>query len=171
MPASRNLVSSCGSARQWTRPPAGEAVTRQAPAKARTNGDCSHDVVAALMRRRSRPSLRRVAALLLVIPLLAGLIGAPSGTSIARGDELADAKAQQAKLKAEVQAQKARVASLNALQGALAAEIRATKNQLAEIGADLTAVRAKITTIRASIVVIRGPWPPRSAPISWPRSS
>jgi murein DD-endopeptidase MepM/ murein hydrolase activator NlpD len=94
---------------------------------------------------------RRLPALLLLIPLVLGLFGAPGNTSIVHGDELADAKAKQAALKKEVADQKAKVAQLNQLQSSLAAEIRDTKTQLRKIGADLSAIRKKITKMEARI--------------------
>ena len=94
--------------------------------------------------RPVRRRRRHLPVLLLMLPLVLGLFGAPGRTSVAQGDELADAKAKQAQLKKEVAAQKAKVAQLNSLQGALSAEIRETKRQLNAIGADLSAVRKKI---------------------------
>jgi murein DD-endopeptidase MepM/ murein hydrolase activator NlpD len=132
--------------------------------QAPTNGDRSHDDVAQVMRRSldqspstqtgwstlpaprsKRRRQRHLPILLLMLPLVMGLFSAPGNTSVASGDELADAKAKQAALKKEVADQKARVAKLNSLQSALASEIRETKKQLNSIGADLTAVRKKIT--------------------------
>ena len=84
--------------------------------------------------RRSRS--HRLPAILLLLPLLVGLLGAPVNTPTARGDELSDAKAQQQKLKDQVAAQKARVAALNSLQTALSSEINATKAQLSQIGGE-----------------------------------
>lgn len=89
------------------------------------------------------------------MPLVLGLLVSPSATPIARADELADAKAQQADLKKEIADQKARVAALNDLQDGLAAEIRSTKSDLRAIGADLSAVRKKITRMEARIVEVQ----------------
>jgi murein DD-endopeptidase MepM/ murein hydrolase activator NlpD len=99
--------------------------------------------------RRSRT--HRLPVLLLVLPLVVGLLGAPASTPTVRGDELADAKAQQQKLKDEVAAQKARVAALDSLQTALSSEIASTKAQLSQIGADLSAVKAKIVAMEVRI--------------------
>ena len=89
------------------------------------------------------------------MPLVLGLLVSPSATPIARGDELTDAKAQQADLKKEIADQKARVAALNDLQDGLAAEIRSTKSDLRAIGADLSAVKTKITKMEARIVEVQ----------------
>jgi murein DD-endopeptidase MepM/ murein hydrolase activator NlpD len=141
---------------------------------AQTNGDCSHDDVAQVMRRQidrsdppiatgwssspaARPARRRrhLPALLLVLPLVLGLVGAPPNTRMVAGDELADAKAKQAALKKEVAAQKAKVAQINSLQSALSSEIRATKAQLHSIGVDLTAVRKKIVKMESRIEEVK----------------
>jgi murein DD-endopeptidase MepM/ murein hydrolase activator NlpD len=149
---------------------------RHGPSQAPTNGVCSHDDAAQVMRRstrpdtghigpsgwssqpgdrparRSRPGLR---ALVLILPLLVGMLGASASPQVARGDELSDARAKSAALKKEVAEQKARVAALNDLQAGLAAEIADTKNQLRAIGADLTAVKNKIKKMEARIVVVK----------------
>jgi len=141
-----------------------------------TNGACSHDDVANVIGRRHdpprrpdagrpgplgwsstvgsspKPRFRRhLPTLLLLIPLCVGLLGSPSNTGVARGDELSSAKAQQAALKAKVAAQKAQIAAINDLQHGLAAEIADTRSQLRKIGADLAAVRKKIVTMQAQI--------------------
>ncbi len=107
------------------------------------------------MRPHGSTRARRLPALLLVIPLLVGLFGAPGAAIVVRGDELADAKAKQAELKKEVAEQKAKVAELNSLQSALSTEIRQTKRRLSAIGADLDAVRKDITSMEARIVEVQ----------------
>src|SRR5687768_17801725 len=87
--------------------------------------------------RPARRSSRGLHALVLIVPLLVGMLGASVAPQVVRGDELSDAKAKSAALKKEVAEQKARVAALNDLQAGLAAEIADTKNQLRAIGADL----------------------------------
>lgn len=94
---------------------------------------------------------RHVPALVLLIPLVVGLLGAPAGTTPVRGDELSDAKAKQAALKKKVAEQKAQIAAINDLQAGLAAEISSTKTELRKIGADLTAVKRKITKMQTRI--------------------
>lgn len=108
-----------------------------------------------LPARRPARSRRRHLPVLLLFPLVVGLLGAPAGTAVVQGDELADAKAKQEQLKKEVAEQKARVKELNELQGSLAAEIRETRRQLNAIGVDLTAVRKKITKMEARILEVQ----------------
>jgi len=149
---------------------------RHGPSQAPTNGVCSHDDAAQVMRRSTRPESgllgpngwsdqpgnrrarrpgRGLHALLLIIPLLVGMLGASVAPQVVRGDELSDAKAKSAALKKEVAEQKARVAALNDLQAGLAAEIADTKTQLRAIGADLTAVKKKIGKMEARIVAVK----------------
>lgn len=181
MPSSRNKSRPEVSARsQDGDRPAGAPISHANDTNAsrrRPHGACSHDDVAHVIRHRTarsdfpegqiasgwsstpgprsgRPS-RRIIAFLLTVPLVLGLLVSPSGTPIARGDELTDAKAQQADLKKEIADQKARVAALNDLQDGLAAEIRSTKSDLRAIGADLTAVKKKITRMEAQIVEVQ----------------
>jgi murein DD-endopeptidase MepM/ murein hydrolase activator NlpD len=98
---------------------------------------------------------RHLPALLMLIPLVLGLLGAPSGTAVVSGDELSDAKAKQAQLKKEIADQKAEVAQLNGLQADLAAEIRQTKAQLNAINADLVAIRKRITKMQTRIDTVK----------------
>jgi len=102
--------------------------------------------------RRSRGGLP---ALVLLIPLVLGMLGGAVAPQVARGDDLADARARQAALKKEVAAQKARVTALNDLQAGLAAEISDTANQLRAVGADLTAVKKKIVKMETQIEVVK----------------
>ncbi len=102
-------------------------------------------------RRRRRPSRQRIIASLMLLPLVMGLLGAPSSTPIVRGDDLTDAKDKQAQLAKEVAKQKEQVKELNALQRGLATEISNTRKQLAGINADLNAVRKKITKMGKAI--------------------
>jgi len=89
---------------------------------------------------------------------MVGLLGAPASPTapgIARGDELADAKARQAQLKKDIASQKAQVAQLDALQRDLADGIKQTADQLKGINADLTSVKVKIKGMEAQIAVIK----------------
>jgi len=107
-------------------------------------------------QRRTRG--RRLGAFLLLIPLMVGLLGVPASPGapgIVRGDELADAKAKQAQLKKEIDAQKAQVAQLAALQNDLADGIKQTADQLRGINTDLAAVKVKISNMAAKIDVIK----------------
>ena len=99
-------------------------------------------------RRRVR---RHVPTLILLIPLVTGLLSAPSSSPTVSADELSDAKAKQAALKERVAKQKAEITAINDLQQGLAAEIADTKNQLAKVGADLDAVRKKISRMQTKI--------------------
>jgi murein DD-endopeptidase MepM/ murein hydrolase activator NlpD len=104
--------------------------------------------------KRSRRS-RRIAGLLL-LPLLAGLLGAPTiNAPAAHADELADAKAQQAALSRQIKDQKAAIAQITAMQQDLGNEIATTKRELAGINADLTAVRKSIDTMVVRIEVVK----------------
>jgi murein DD-endopeptidase MepM/ murein hydrolase activator NlpD len=100
----------------------------------------------------------RLVALLLVLPLVIGLFGAPGSQSMVptvRGDELSQAKAKQAALKKEIAEQKAKVAALNDLQKGLAQEISSTKSELRKIGADLDAVKRKIKRMETRIAAVK----------------
>jgi murein DD-endopeptidase MepM/ murein hydrolase activator NlpD len=94
---------------------------------------------------------RHLPVLVMLIPLVVGLLGVPSTTPTARGDELSDARARQQALKDKVAAQKAQIAAINDLQQGLAQQISGTKTQLRKIGADLTVVRKKISKMTAEI--------------------
>ena len=86
---------------------------------------------------------------------LLGVPASPGAPGIVRGDELADAKAKQAQLKKEIDAQKAQVAQLAALQNDLADGIKQTADQLRGINTDLAAVKVKISNMVAKIDVIK----------------
>jgi murein DD-endopeptidase MepM/ murein hydrolase activator NlpD len=103
---------------------------------------------------RRRPG-RRLGSILLLLPLVVGVLGAPASPQGARGDELSDARARQEQIKKDVAAQKEQIAALAALQGDLAQEISQTASVLKGINADLTAVRVRITSMQAKIDVIR----------------
>ena len=97
---------------------------------------------------------RRLGAVLLALPLVIGMLGAPASPPGVRGDELSDARAREAQLKKDIATQKAQVAQLSALQTDLASGIRQTTSQLRGINADLTAVKVKITTMQTKIDAI-----------------
>ena len=98
-------------------------------------------------RRRGR----RIGSILLLLPLVVGLLGAPGIPPVARGDELSDAKARQAQIKRDVLRQKAQVARLTSLQAGLAGEIRRTTNEVRGINADLASVKVKMTAMQGRI--------------------
>lgn len=175
MPRSRNpivVLRQCPSTDVGT---GGLTVKSARPQPGATNGVCSHDDVALVNRRTTRPQaghigptgwsyqsgthkqrpLRRLPVLVLLVPLLLGLLGASVTPQTARGDDLSDARARQSALKQEVAAQKARVAALTDLQAGLAAEISDTKSQLRKVGADLSAVKKKIGKMETRIGIVK----------------
>ena len=112
-----------------------------------TKGVCSHDDTAFVKHshadRAVRPSpggwestprtasrqrrfSRRLGTLLLLLPLVVGVLGAPAAPSGVRADELSDAKARAAQLKKDIAAQKAQVEQINALQSDLSSAIKNT---------------------------------------------
>jgi murein DD-endopeptidase MepM/ murein hydrolase activator NlpD len=104
-----------------------------------------------LAPRSPRRVRRHLPTLVLLIPLVTGLLGAPGSSPSVSADELSDAKAKQAALKKEVAEQKAQIAAINDLQQGLAAEIAGTKTELRKVGADLAAVRKKISRMQSRI--------------------
>lgn len=106
-------------------------------------------------RRRQRPR-QRFSAVLVLVSLLAGLVGAP-GSPAARpvaGDELDDAYAQQQALDAKLAAQKRQVAELQALQRSVRADIAATQRALGAINADLAAVKRDIRRLENRVAEV-----------------
>ena len=93
--------------------------------------------------------------MLLLLPLVVGMLGAPASPPGVRGDELSDARAREAQAKKDIAAQKAEVAKLTALQGGLADDIRNTASELRGINADLSAVKAKIAKMQVKIDAIK----------------
>jgi murein DD-endopeptidase MepM/ murein hydrolase activator NlpD len=132
-----------------------------------TNGVCSLDDDTAVMRpsahtvpypSQTTPSRRHVArrrglSLLLLIPLLVGLFGA-SATPVG-ADELADARAKQAALAKQLADQKADIAKINALQADLTSAIASTNRELDGINADLAAVRKSIASMVVKVNVVK----------------
>jgi murein DD-endopeptidase MepM/ murein hydrolase activator NlpD len=99
--------------------------------------------------------LRGLASVVLALPLVLGLIGLPSNSRVAQGDELSDARARQAQLKKEVAAQQQAVAELRSLQAGLSAEIAQTQAQLKGINADLVKVKARIGRMATKIAAVK----------------
>jgi murein DD-endopeptidase MepM/ murein hydrolase activator NlpD len=93
--------------------------------------------------------------MLLVLPFVFGLIGAPVGMTQVHGDELTDARDKLAQQKKEIAEQKEQVKELESLQRGLAAEIASTRRQLAGINADLVVVKRKINRMAARIDVVK----------------
>ncbi len=105
----------------------------------------------ATSRRRSG---RRLAAVLLLLPLVIGLVGSPTAPR-AQGDELADAQARQAELKKQADEQKAQIAKLEQLQLVVSEDIKQTTGELKGINADLAAVKLKITDMEGQIAIVQ----------------
>jgi murein DD-endopeptidase MepM/ murein hydrolase activator NlpD len=104
---------------------------------------------------RGRRFARRLGAFVLLLPLVVGVLGAPIAPQAARGDELSDAKAKQAQLKKDIEAQKAQIDQLNQLQDGLAQDIKNTAGVLKGIGVDIAGVKVKITAMQGQIDQIR----------------
>ena len=117
--------------------------------------DGSSNGWASLAARRSQRRSRLLVALL-VLPIVFSFVVAPVTAPSVQGDELSNAKAQQAQLKKQIADQKAKVAAIRDLQSGLAAEIASTKSDLRQIGADLSAVKKKITKMEAKIAEVKG---------------
>jgi murein DD-endopeptidase MepM/ murein hydrolase activator NlpD len=108
---------------------------------------------AGTLRGRRRPGGLRRFPLLILIPLLVGLFGGPTGPVGA--DELSDARARQDALQKQLRDQRAQVAEINNLQAELGTQIDSTKRQLSGINADLASVKASINSMAVKIDVVR----------------
>src|SRR5688500_9229548 len=97
--------------------------------------------------RRARFSL----AALLLIPLLAGALGAPAAT----GDDLSAAVAQRKAIAAKIKAQRAQVVQLTAAQERVTVAIASAKKKLNGINANLAEVQEDVSTLRANIALVR----------------
>jgi murein DD-endopeptidase MepM/ murein hydrolase activator NlpD len=104
---------------------------------------------------RHRQLGRRLGPLLLLVPLLFGIIGAPGAAPSVHGDELSDARARQARIKKDVTAQRAQVARLQALQTNLADDIQDTAAEIRGLNADQGALSKKITKIATQITAVQ----------------
>jgi murein DD-endopeptidase MepM/ murein hydrolase activator NlpD len=102
-------------------------------------------------RPRRQGIVTRVAALLLLVPLLVGL----SGPAPARGDELADAQARQRALAAKIEAQRKQMAHLRDLQAGLVTDIADTKSALAEVNTDIVAAKKKVKKLAAQVAEVK----------------
>ena len=98
---------------------------------------------------------RRLGSVLILLPLVVGMVGAPAAPS-AHGDELSDARARQARIKKDVAAQRAQVARLQRLQVGLSADIQDTASQVRGLNADLGSVIRKVASINARIATVQG---------------
>jgi murein DD-endopeptidase MepM/ murein hydrolase activator NlpD len=104
---------------------------------------------------RHRQLGRRLGPLLLLVPLLFGIIGAPGAAPSVQGDELSDARARQARIKKDVAAQRAQVARLQALQTNLADDIQDTAAEIRGLNADQGALSKKITSIALQVTKVQ----------------
>jgi murein DD-endopeptidase MepM/ murein hydrolase activator NlpD len=115
-------------------------------------------LIAAMRTRASAgagsPRRRRFLIALLILPFVAGLFAAPAASPVA-GDELAEAKAQQAAIEKKIAEQKRLIAELNTSQSRMQARIAATSSELKGITADLTATRKRVDALTSEIAVVQ----------------
>lgn len=90
-------------------------------------------------------------AFLLLVPLLAGALGAPAATA----DDLSAAVAQRKAIAAKIQAQRRQVAQLTAAQERVTEGIASAKKKLNGINANLSEVQKDVSTLRANIALVR----------------
>ena len=91
-----------------------------------------------------------------MVPLLLGLFAAPAvAPGPVQGDELADARAQQAALQKKIKQQTSLVAGLNSSQATLEARIARTTDQLDGITDDLVATRKRVNALVADIADVK----------------
>jgi murein DD-endopeptidase MepM/ murein hydrolase activator NlpD len=108
--------------------------------------------------KRRIPGRRlRSFSFLLLVPLLFGSLASPVANTVhpVGADELADAKARQAKLAKQLQAQKDQVVQIAALQAELGQTISSTTRALNGINADLVTVRKSIGKMVVQINIVR----------------
>jgi murein DD-endopeptidase MepM/ murein hydrolase activator NlpD len=106
-------------------------------------------------KSRRRQLGRRLGPLLLLLPLVFGIVGAPGAAPSVQGDELSDARARQARIKKDVEAQRAQVARLQALQTNLADDIQDTAAEIRGLNADQGNLSKKITRIATQITSVQ----------------
>ena len=106
-------------------------------------------------KTRHRSFGRRIGPLLLLLPLVFGIVGAPGSAPAVHGDELSDARARQARIRKDVEAQRAQVRRLQALQTNLADDIQATAKAIRALNADQGALSKKITGIAVQIKTVQ----------------
>jgi len=106
-------------------------------------------------RNRRRRLGRRLGSILLLLPLLLGVVGAPGSAPSAQGDELSEARARQARLRKDVAAQRAQVARLQVLQANLSDDIQETASEIRGLNADAGALSKKITRITGQIEAVQ----------------
>ena len=108
-------------------------------------------------RRRAPGRRLRSLSFLLLVPLLFGSLATPTPSIVhpVGADELADAKARQAALAKQLQAQKDQVAQIAAMQAELGQAITSSKVALNGINADLATVRSSIDKMLVQIDIVR----------------
>ena len=128
--------------------PRGRAPAGRAPGWSRRRGPVAF-LRAAL---GARPRIAgRLLVFLLVIPLVIGVAAPPQ----VRGDDLANAQAQQKALLQKIADQKAEVAKLRSLQAGLASDIASTNRALGGINADLATTKQKISGLTTQVAAVR----------------
>jgi murein DD-endopeptidase MepM/ murein hydrolase activator NlpD len=105
--------------------------------------------------RSQRGAGRGFLFILLLTSVLGGLFLATPPSS-ARADDLANARAKQRTLEAQIAKQKAQVAALATRQAALSTELAGTKASLESINADLTAVRTQVVRMTVDVAIAEG---------------
>lgn len=100
---------------------------------------------------RHRRLRRRIGPLLLLLPLIFGIVGAPGAAPSVSGDELTQARASQARIKRDVAEQRAQVVRLERIQVGLSDEIADTARAIRGINADQAALSKKITRVALQI--------------------
>jgi murein DD-endopeptidase MepM/ murein hydrolase activator NlpD len=85
---------------------------------------------------------------------MAGMFAAPAVPPVA-GDELADAKAQQAAIERKIADQKRLIAQLNTTQARVQRQISATASELKGITADIAQTRRQVDTLTAEIATVQ----------------
>lgn len=111
-------------------------------------------ITAARTRVLAAGPSRRLLVVLLIIPLFAGLFAAPAAAPV-MGDELADAKAQQAAIEKKIAEQKRLIGQLNTSQARVRTQIAETTTELKGITSDLAATRARVDNLTAEIAVVK----------------
>jgi murein DD-endopeptidase MepM/ murein hydrolase activator NlpD len=116
----------------------------------------SPEPVAQHFPKARRGHRNRLLVALFMVPFVVGIIAAPAvAPAPVNGDELADARAQQAALAKRIRDQKALVARISAHQDTVAGQIDDTKTELEGITHDLAATRRKVDALTIDIDEIR----------------
>src|SRR6266540_2544538 len=128
---------------------------RHADSQARSPMSGWASVAGPKSRTRRHRLGRRLGSILLLLPLLVGVIGAPGATTSVQGDELSEARARQARIKKDVAAQRAQVARLQQLQANLSDDIQDTASEIRGLNADAGALGKKIVKITGQIAAVQ----------------